>query len=177
MKNGFQSTEPIDENGRYDKASTYLQPVLNSVSFNISETDLLIRAHLPDVELLVLFGSRVKARATSRSDWDIGVVVAPNTYEGMQQFMLQAEIAQVLALPFDDVDLVDLRYCSPLLAFALASEGQLLYEYKPATYHRFQVRAFKRYADTAKFRRAREAYLGFDNSFSDRLNRRNPGSP
>lgn len=119
------------------------------------------QARLPDVQLAVLFGSQAKGKATARSDWDIAVLAKPGAYEGIQQFILQRDIASTLSLPFDNVDLVDLRRCSSLLAFVIAREGKLLYEATPAAFHLFQVRASKIYADTAKLRKLQRIYIGY----------------
>ncbi|MEO1683477.1 MAG: nucleotidyltransferase domain-containing protein [Cyanobacteria bacterium J06631_12] len=129
---------------------------------NLEQGRIQFEKRLPDVQLAVLFGSRVKGKATSKSDWDLAVLPSPGAYQGLQIFSLQADIGEILNLSFDDIDLVDLRYCSPLLGFAIACEGKLLYERQPATFHRFQVKAFKRYADTAKFRRLHRVYLGLE---------------
>ncbi|WP_170944110.1 nucleotidyltransferase domain-containing protein [Leptolyngbya sp. BC1307] len=118
-------------------------------------------SQLPEVKLVVLFGSQARQKATDKSDWDIAFLATPDTYIGMEQFTLQQDIALLLDLPFDDIDLVNLRRCSPLLAFAVAREGKLLYEAAPAAFRLFQVRASKIYADTAKLRYFQKVYLGY----------------
>ena len=35
--------------------------------------DERVRSHLPEVQLIVLFGSQAKGTATARSDWDIAI--------------------------------------------------------------------------------------------------------
>ena len=124
--------------------------------------DKRVRSHLPDLQLIVLFGSQAKETATARSDWDIAVKKTPGTYPGMQFFTLQKKIADVLEISFDKIDLIDLRTASPLLSFAIAREGKPLYEEIPGTFRVFQVKASKVYADTAKIRRLQRAYIGFD---------------
>ncbi|CAN5658498.1 hypothetical protein BH23CYA1_BH23CYA1_15710 [soil metagenome] len=106
--------------------------------------------------------TRPRQKATDKSsDWDIAFLATPDTYIGMEQFTLQQDIALLLDLPFDDIDLVNLRRCSPLLAFAVAREGKPLYEAAPAAFRLFQVRASKIYADTAKLRYFQKVYLGY----------------
>lgn len=119
------------------------------------------KSRLHEVKLVVLFSSQARQKATEKSDWDIAFLATPNTYTGMEQFTLQQNIALLLDLPFDDIDLVDLRRCSPLLAFAVAREGKPLYEATPAAFRLFQVRASKVYADTAKLRYFQKVYLGY----------------
>lgn len=124
-----------------------------------------IQLKLPNVQMVVLFGSRARGKATEKSDWDIAILAAPGCYEGFEHLRLQGEIADILNVADEQVDLIDLRRCSPLLGYAIACEGKVLYEETTATFHRFQVKASKIYADTAKLRRLQRAYLGFEESF------------
>lgn len=129
------------------------------VRFSLEEAVL---TQLPEVQLIALFGSRAKRTATARSDWDLAVAKTPGSYEGMQYFVLQEKISELLEISFDKIDLIDLRTASPLLSFAIAREGKPLYESIPGTFRVFQVRASKVYADTAKVRRLQRSYIGFD---------------
>ena len=121
-----------------------------------------IKKQIPEIQLIVLFGSQAKNRATERSDWDIAIAKTPDTYAGMQFFVLQEKLSNLLEIPFDKIDLIDLRTASPLLSFAIAREGKPLYEDIPGRFRLFQVKASKIYADTAKIRRLQRAYIGFD---------------
>lgn len=136
--------------------------------FDLAQIEHRFRTALPAVQLVALFGSRATGRATAKSDWDLGVLVEPGTYEGFEQLLLQDQVARILDLPNDRVDMVDLRYCSPLLGFAIATDGKPLYEANPIVFTRFVVKASKRYADTAKFRAMQRAYLGFPPSNADK---------
>lgn len=124
--------------------------------------DERVRSHLPEVQLIVLFGSQAKGTATARSDWDIAIRKTPDTYPGMQFFTLQKKIADALEISFDRIDLIDLQTASPLLSFAVAKEGIPLYEEVPGSFRVFQVRASKVYADTAKIRRLQRDYIRSD---------------
>ena len=124
--------------------------------------DERVRSQLPEVQLIILFGSRAKGTTTARSDWDLAVAKTPGSYAGMQYFVLQEKISELLEISFDKIDLIDLRTASPLLSFAVAREGQPLYESIPGMFRVFQVKASKVYADTAKIRRLQRAYIGFD---------------
>ncbi len=119
------------------------------------------KSQLPKVKLVVLFGSQARQKATEKSDWDIVFLATPDTYTGMEKFTLQQDISVLLDLSFDHIDLIDLRRCSPLLAFTVAREGKPLYEATPAVFRMFQVRASKIYADTAKLRYFQKVYLGY----------------
>ena len=45
--------------------------------------------------------------------------------------------------------------CSPLLGFHVARDGKLIYEKNSGDFVKFQMKAWKIYADTAKFRKSR----------------------
>lgn len=114
---------------------------------------------LPQVRLLVLFGSRAKGTATDKSDWDLGVLLCNPNLDGLSFLSLGLPLAEVLGLRTDRIDLVNLDRCSPLLGFAIATEGKPLYEAEPGLFHCFQVKAAKTYADTAKLRQYQEKYI------------------
>ncbi len=103
---------------------------------------------VPDLQLLVLFGSAVRGRARAESDVDLGVQcdgpADPDT--------LYLAIAPRLGT--DRLDLIDLRRADPLLAFQVARTGRLLFERHPGAFHQFQSLASRRYGDTEKLRRA-----------------------
>ncbi len=103
---------------------------------------------LPELQLLVLFGSAVKGRARARSDVDLGV-----RCDGVADLdALYLAIAP--RLETDRLDLIDLRRAGPLLAFEVARTGRRLFERAPGAFRRFQALASRRYCDTEKLRRA-----------------------
>lgn len=103
---------------------------------------------LPDLELLVLFGSAVTGRATRESDVDLGVrCQGPADLDALF-------VALAPRLGSARLDLVDLRRAGPLLAFAVARDGRLLFERRPGLFREFQSLASRRYCDTARLRQA-----------------------
>jgi predicted nucleotidyltransferase len=105
---------------------------------------------LPDLELLVLFGSRATGRATRRSDVDVAV---------RARDVADLDALYVALAPrfrTDRLDLVDLRRAGPTLSFQIARQGVLLYERCPGSFREFQSLASRRYCDTAKLRRAQQ---------------------
>lgn len=103
---------------------------------------------LPDLELLVLFGSAVTGRATRESDVDLGVRCrGPADLDAL--FLALAPRFETARL-----DLVDLRRVGPLLAFAVARGGRLLFERRPGLFREFQSLASRRYCDPARLRQA-----------------------
>ena len=107
-----------------------------------------LRDRLPELELVVLFGSTVKGRRRASSDVDVAVRCAgPADFD-----LLHGLLAPVLGA--DRLDLVDLHHARPLLAMEVARSGHLLYESRPGMFRQFQSLASRRYCDTAKLRRA-----------------------
>ena len=103
---------------------------------------------MPDLELVVLFGSRATGRARAGSDLDLAVrCTNPVDLE-------QLYLALAPRLGSDHLDLVDLRRAGPLLAFEVARSGHVLFEKRPGVFREFQSLAARRYCDTAKLRRA-----------------------
>lgn len=107
-----------------------------------------LRERVPDLELVVLFGSTAKGRRRAGSDVDVAVRCAgPADLD-----VLHGVLAP--ALRTDRLDLVDLRRAGPTLAMEVARSGRLLFESRPGAFREFQSLASRRYCDTAKLRRA-----------------------
>jgi predicted nucleotidyltransferase len=110
----------------------------------------------PEIDLVVLFGSRAAGEGHAESDIDLAI-------RGEAPLDLVAVTNRVTRLlRTDRVDLVDLRRASPLLLREVARRGWLLYERSPGLYVMFSSLAHRRYVDTAKLRAAqREAIRNF----------------
>lgn len=107
-----------------------------------------LREAVPDLGLVVLFGSTAKGRRRGGSDVDVAVHCAgPAELDTLYGVLAPA-------LGSDRLDLVDLRRAGPLLAMEVARSGRLLYESRPGAFRQFQSLASRRYCDTAKLRRA-----------------------
>jgi predicted nucleotidyltransferase len=107
-------------------------------------------AEVPDLELVVLFGSTVAGRARPDSDVDVAV----RCKAGADLDALFAVLAP--RLKTDRLDLVDLRRAGPLLAFQVARSGVPLFERSPGAFREFQSLASRRYADTSRLRDAQK---------------------
>jgi predicted nucleotidyltransferase len=107
-----------------------------------------LRESVPDLELVVLFGSTATGRARPSSDLDLAVLC-----EGPAD--LDA-LYMALAGRFrtDRLDLVDLRRAGPILAFQVARAGLVLFERSAGVFRQFQSLASRRYADTRWLREA-----------------------
>lgn len=107
--------------------------------------------------LVVLFGSRARGTASPRSDADIAVLADHSLGLG-EKTEIAEEMAREFGISEDSIDIVDLWNASPLLQYQVAEQGKLI----RGTAHdfvRFRVLAWKRYLDTAKFRRIRAERL------------------
>lgn len=115
---------------------------------------------IPYIKILVLFGSQAKGISHQKSDWDFAVFT---DQEEKQQYISQRnfgwleipiKLSEIFDLDPDLIDVVEMNHCSPLLGFQVARDGKLLYERTPGDFIKFQSKAWRIYADTAKFRQA-----------------------
>ena len=112
---------------------------------------------MKETRLIILFGSQARDTAGRQSDIDVAVLTDhPLSLE--EKSDAAAEVAKRLNVGEDKIDVIDLRNVSPLLGRQIADEGKLLHG-SEFEFLRFRVLAWKRYQDTAKFRRARERAL------------------
>lgn len=103
-----------------------------------------------EMKLVLLFGSSATGMTHRRSDIDIAFLAS--------EVLDIVEITNLVMrlLGHSDVDMVDLRRASPLLAMEVARHGCVLYERHPGDYVEFCSLAHRRYVDTAKLRRAQQ---------------------
>lgn len=102
---------------------------------------------LPEVQLVVLFGSAASGSLRADSDLDFAIL-------GDQALDLVALTNMVISLLHcNDVDLVDLRRSNPVLMMEVARTGLLLFERSSGGYVGFCSLAHRRYVDTAKLTR------------------------
>lgn len=100
------------------------------------------------VDLVVGFGSRARGQAGADSDQDVGVLFKRNPHD----LSVMEEVREALA-GGDDLDLVCLNRASALLLKEVAQDGVAHFQSRPGAIEEFRLRAYKRYMDTAKFRR------------------------
>ncbi|MEK7560499.1 MAG: nucleotidyltransferase domain-containing protein [Patescibacteria group bacterium] len=110
-----------------------------------------------NLKLVILFGSQARGSAGTESDTDVAAL-SDHALSLAERSVLIKRLALELNAPEDKVDLVDLWAAPPLLQHHISEEGKLLYG-KPFDFLRFRVLAWKRYQNTAKFRRARHETL------------------
>lgn len=111
-----------------------------------------LAAETPELDLLLLFGSRARGDVHPGSDWDFGFLAGP----GFDPDDLLARL--VLQLEVDDVDLVDLSRAGGLLRFRAAGEGKPLFESRPHCFFDFAFEAISFWCDMEPV--LRDAYEG-----------------
>ncbi len=109
------------------------------------------------IKLIILFGSRAAGTVGARSDTDIAVL-ADRALSTAEYAEICRKMGDQLQVNEDTIDIAELRDASPLLQREVAENGKLLWG-DQRDFIRFRVLAWKRYMDTAKFRRARERFL------------------
>jgi predicted nucleotidyltransferase len=109
------------------------------------------------VSLVVLFGSHTKGVARPDSDLDMGVLVDKYPLEPERELALIRDL--VYALRRADLDLTILNHANPSLCYQAARDGVPLYEREPDAFARFRFRAWKRFIDTARFRRLQGPFI------------------
>ncbi len=110
-----------------------------------------------NIKLVILFGSQATQKSNISSDTDIAVLADQFLALG-QKLELKEKLAIKLNVSEEKIDLIDLWSVPPLLQHQIAQNGRLI-EGQEADFIRFKVLAWKRYQDTAKFRRIREQVL------------------
>lgn len=99
---------------------------------------------VPYLKLLVLFGSRARGNHFPSSDWDFALLFDEELrkqYEpggGWNCFRSWVILQQILGLGDDEMDWVDLKDASDLLAHAIARDGVMIYESEPGLFEQFR---------------------------------------
>lgn len=107
----------------------------------------------PGLQLALVFGSRSAGRAGKGSDLDLAVLAD----SPIDPVKVTNEVMRLLH--FNEIDVVDLRRTSPLLAMEVMRKGEVLFEKEPGTYPQVYSLIFRRYADTRKLREARKSSI------------------
>lgn len=90
---------------------------------NLDPLMVHLRARLPELMAVYLFGSQASGAATGSSDLDIAVLV-PGSLDPLALWELAGELADFVNLP---VDLVDLRSASTVLQYQIITSGRCIW--------------------------------------------------
>jgi predicted nucleotidyltransferase len=108
-----------------------------------------IRTTFPDLIAVYRFGSSVDGARSPGSDVDLAVLAA-DPIDAVQRFDLQERLASALR---QNVDLVDLRAASPVMAIQVIGKGRLLLDQDAAARGRFEDLTYGVYARLNEERR------------------------
>ncbi|PHX55368.1 nucleotidyltransferase domain-containing protein [Tychonema bourrellyi FEM_GT703] len=98
---------------------------------------------IPYLKMLILFGSRARGDTHAKSDWDFAALYDEKLREeycqdrGFSWFEVPGILGQVFGINSDEIDVVELNRCSPLVANFIARDGKLLYEKESGQFERF----------------------------------------
>jgi predicted nucleotidyltransferase len=110
----------------------------------------LILERWPSVIAVYLFGSQATGAETGTSDVDLAVL-APTSVSSAARWTLQEDLAHLLRR---DVDLVDLRAASTVLAAEVLRHGSVAYESDRTARAQYEMTLLADYADLNERRRA-----------------------
>lgn len=111
----------------------------------------------PPIHLLILFGSQATKKTSALSDTDIAIL-SDHSLSFEEKSNIMESVARDFDFSEDKIDLIDIMNAPPLLQMQIATQGKLL-RGDPELFLRFRVLAWKRYQNTARFRRMREKHL------------------
>jgi DNA-binding transcriptional regulator YiaG/predicted nucleotidyltransferase len=135
-----------------DKAPEHAQ---TSPSKNPIQTDPLtllgqLLAGVPELEFAVLVGSRAQGTARTQSDWDIALKWYPQVdwlaLLGIQE-TLRRSIADILGVPPEDIDLIDLPRANLAMRAHTAEDGVVLKGEDTLAWARFLTRTWRELED------------------------------
>lgn len=104
------------------------------------------------IELAVLFGSRARSSASELSDVDVAILLKADAKKETLS-KLQLQLADILRVRIDCIDIVDLSSAPPLLRFQVAKDGIVLKAVDKHTWSQFRYTAMRDWWDWAPFAR------------------------
>lgn len=141
---GYPSLEPED----IQACLLYAQSLVQNVRPELKVEELVdaipeILEKAPYLTLLVLFGSRARGDASPQSDWDFAFLCDEGQrqdYEkgGWDAYRMWGILQNAYDLSDEQIDIVDIKDCSELMAHYIAKEGKIIYTRSPELFKDFQ---------------------------------------
>jgi uncharacterized protein (DUF433 family) len=102
-----------------------------------------ILEQVPYLTLLVLFGSRARGDHNVKSDWDFAFLCdeqlrKQHETDGWSAYRIWGVLQKAYNLGDDQIDVVEMKECSHLLAHSIARDGQIVYERHQGDFAAFQ---------------------------------------
>lgn len=124
----------------------------NFFIFNINLISPKVAKAIPNLNLLILFGSRARGNHNTDSDWDFAIIYDPkypkiNYQDAWEWLKIKQSLETIFNIPEDKIDVVNLDQCSPWLAHSIAQDGQVLYEKTSGEFEQFRQKALKSQAE------------------------------
>lgn len=98
---------------------------------------------IPYLKMLILFGSRARGDTHPKSDWDFAALYDEKLREescnnrGFAWFEVPGILGEAFSINSDEIDVVELNRCSPLIANFIAHDGKLIYEQESGQFEQF----------------------------------------
>lgn len=124
-----------------------------------------ILEQVPYLKLLVVFGSRARGDHFPSSDWDFALLFDEEIrkqYElggGWNCYRSWVILQRILDLGDDEIDWVDLKDASNLLAHAIARDGAVIYESQPGLFEQFRQKSLMTPQQLKAIRREQKATI------------------
>ena len=128
------------------------------MTFHFDTDELKKIARRYKLDLIILFGSHAKGRASTGSDVDVAVRARRRRWgDADWELGLASDLSAALKSG-GEVDLAFLNGADPVLLFEVASDGIPLFEAEPAGFAQFCSYAARRYEDNRKWFERRRRY-------------------
>lgn len=160
LMEGYPWLEPED----IQACLLYAQNLVQNVRPGLKVEELAdsipqILEQAPYLTLLVLFGSRARGDADSGSDWDFAFLCDEEQrkqYEtgGFDSFRMWGILQDAYDLLDDQIDVIEMKRCSELMAHYLAQDGIVIYERNPGSFEDFKSIHFKSPQEMKAFEKA-----------------------
>lgn len=114
----------------------------------LKEVSSQLPIKIPYLKMLVLFGSRATGEIHVNSDWDFATLYDEEIRKTLisnpfDWFEVSTIISQLLEIPDNKVDVVELSDYSTIIAHFIARDGILLYEKESGEFDKFRRKALK----------------------------------
>lgn len=110
------------------------------------------------IRLIVQFGSSVTGKTHQLSDFDIAYLsAAPLDFAEKSELVL--DLAVVLNIPIDKIDLTNINNASPLLLKEIFKTGQPFFQENNETFDRYKIYSSRLFDDSAFIFKDTERFL------------------